>query len=206
MRTSSSMKSFSHMYLAFCAMARSGNRSPRRMQTVAGGISRVNGSGSEKTRRCDAIPCVLHAADGTRARATERRILSRVGRSSRCARRLGRFRANRFDVGGRRAARRGCGGGGVCGEVAVPEKIAVLGDGAWGTAVALLLAQKPHHRVCLWSAFEANHRQLIEKRENVRLLPGVPIPPTVDLTLDPAAALAGCGLAVSAIPTVYLRN
>jgi glycerol-3-phosphate dehydrogenase len=44
----------------------------------------------------------------------------------------------------------------------VPEKIAVLGDGAWGTAVALLLAQKPDHRVCLWSAFEANHRVLVE--------------------------------------------
>ena len=86
------------------------------------------------------------------------------------------------------------------------EKIAVLGDGAWGTAVALLLAQNPAHRVCLWSAFEANHRILSEKRENVRLLPGVPLPESIDLTLDPAEALAGCSLAVSAIPTVYLRK
>jgi glycerol-3-phosphate dehydrogenase (NAD(P)+) len=88
----------------------------------------------------------------------------------------------------------------------VSEKIAVLGDGAWGTAVALLLAQKPSHRVCLWSAFEANHRVLAEKRENVRLLPGVKIPPSVELTMDPATALADCQMAVSAIPTVYLRN
>ena len=88
----------------------------------------------------------------------------------------------------------------------MPEKITVLGDGAWGTAVALLLAQDPNHRVCIWSAFEANHRILIEKRENVRLLPGVPIPLSIDLTLDPAEALAGCKLAVAAIPTVYLRN
>src|SRR5213083_2249902 len=37
---------------------------------------------------------------------------------------------------------------------------AILGDGAWGTAIALLLAQNPAHRVCLWSAREDNGRLL----------------------------------------------
>ncbi len=83
---------------------------------------------------------------------------------------------------------------------------AILGDGAWGTAVALLLAQNPRHRVTLWSAREENGRILQERRENVRLLPGVPIPARVELTLDVRRAVAGADLWVAAIPTVYLRQ
>jgi glycerol-3-phosphate dehydrogenase (NAD(P)+) len=83
--------------------------------------------------------------------------------------------------------------------------IAVLGDGAWGTAVALLLARDPAHRVTLWSAREENGKLLRERRENVRLLPGVPIPPVIQLTTDTAVAVAGADLWVVAVPTVYLR-
>lgn len=83
--------------------------------------------------------------------------------------------------------------------------IAVLGDGAWGTALAVLLAQNPHHRVALWSAREENGRLLQKHRENVRLLPGVPIPPAIELTLDIRQAVAGSELWVAAIPTVFLR-
>jgi glycerol-3-phosphate dehydrogenase (NAD(P)+) len=83
--------------------------------------------------------------------------------------------------------------------------IAVLGDGAWGTAIALLLAQDPDHDVRLWSARPENGRLLQQRRENVHLLPGVPIPAAVRLTLDVAEAVAGASLWVSAIPTVYLR-
>jgi glycerol-3-phosphate dehydrogenase (NAD(P)+) len=82
---------------------------------------------------------------------------------------------------------------------------AVLGDGAWGTAIALLLAQDPRHRVTLWSAREDSGRVLRERRENVRLLPGVPIPEAVELTTDVARAVDGADLWVMAIPTVYLR-
>lgn len=83
---------------------------------------------------------------------------------------------------------------------------AVLGDGAWGTAVALLLAQRRHHRVRLWSAREENGRILREKRENVRLLPGIAIPESIELTTDIHRALDGVDLVVAAIPTVYLRE
>src|SRR5580693_6631207 len=81
----------------------------------------------------------------------------------------------------------------------------ILGDGAWGTAIALLLAQDPRHRVVLWSAREDNGRILRERRENVRLLPGVPIPESVELTTDAAHATADADLWVAAVPTVYLR-
>jgi glycerol-3-phosphate dehydrogenase (NAD(P)+) len=84
-------------------------------------------------------------------------------------------------------------------------KFAVLGDGAWGTAIALLLNQHPQHRVALWSAREENARILRDRRENVRLLPGVPIPDSVELTGDVRQAIAGAKLWIAAIPTVYLR-
>lgn len=88
----------------------------------------------------------------------------------------------------------------------MPTHFAVLGDGAWGTAIALHLAQQPSHRVTLWSAREENARILREHRENVRLLPGVPIPESVHLTADIAEAVAGAELWVVAVPTVYLRD
>lgn len=85
-------------------------------------------------------------------------------------------------------------------------QFAVLGDGAWGTAIALLLVQNPAHRVTLWSAREENARILRERRENARLLPGVPIPESVQLTMDIGEAVAGADLWISAIPTVFLRK
>lgn len=85
-------------------------------------------------------------------------------------------------------------------------KFAVLGDGAWGTAIAIMLAQNPRHEVALWSAFEENAGILRDRRENVRLLPGVKIPNSIVLTTDMATALAGVDLAIAAIPTVYLRE
>jgi glycerol-3-phosphate dehydrogenase (NAD(P)+) len=87
----------------------------------------------------------------------------------------------------------------------MPTTFAVLGDGAWGTAIALLLAQNPDHRVRLWSAREENGRLLQERRENVRLLPGVPIPESVELMREVRQAVADADLLVSAVPTVYLR-
>jgi glycerol-3-phosphate dehydrogenase (NAD(P)+) len=83
-------------------------------------------------------------------------------------------------------------------------KFAILGDGAWGTAIALVLAARGH-RVSLWSAREDNGRLLQERRENVHLLPGVPIPPEIDLTLDIHRAASDADMLVAAIPTVYLR-
>ena len=84
-------------------------------------------------------------------------------------------------------------------------KIAVLGDGGWGTAVALLLARSSDHRVCLWSAREESGARLRQDRENVRYLPGVPIPAAVELVTEPTAAVEEADLWVSAIPTVHLR-
>src|SRR6516225_5547674 len=87
----------------------------------------------------------------------------------------------------------------------MPLRFAILGDGAWGTAVALVLAQNSNHRVSLWSAREENGLILQQQRENVRLLPGVRIPESIFLTMDLGAAISGTDLWIVAIPTVYLR-
>jgi len=85
-------------------------------------------------------------------------------------------------------------------------KFAVLGDGAWGTAIALLLAANPEHRVSLWSARPENGRILRDRRENIRLLPGVPIPASVRLTMDLREVADGADLFIAAVPTPYLRS
>lgn len=82
---------------------------------------------------------------------------------------------------------------------------AVLGAGAWGTAVAILLAQNPRHRVRLWSRRTEIAEELNRTRDNARLLPGVRIPDEVAVTADIAEAIAGAELWIAAIPTVYLR-
>lgn len=82
----------------------------------------------------------------------------------------------------------------------------ILGAGAWGTAVSLVLAQKPEHQVTLWSARPEKAKELHERRENVRLLPGVPIPEQIQLTTEPAQCLQKPELIIVAVPTVHLRG
>ncbi len=85
------------------------------------------------------------------------------------------------------------------------ESITILGDGAMGT-VCSILASAGGHRVVLWGAFEDSVDRLKQNRENTRLLPGVRIPDGVMLTANPAEALGGCSLVISAIPTQYLAQ
>jgi glycerol-3-phosphate dehydrogenase (NAD(P)+) len=83
---------------------------------------------------------------------------------------------------------------------------AILGAGAWGTAISMVLAKDTAHGVRLWSARPENARQLHERRENVRLLPGVIIPASVQLTVSIHEAVDGADLLVAAVPTVHLRT
>lgn len=88
----------------------------------------------------------------------------------------------------------------------MPTTFAVLGSGGWGTAMALALAQNPSHRVLLWSAHANVAQELKEKRENLRLLPGVKIPEAILITHDREEAVEKADCWFSAIPTAYLRQ
>ena len=83
---------------------------------------------------------------------------------------------------------------------------AVLGSGGWGTAVAVLLAQKAEHRVRLWSAHPEKAEQIRASRVNERLLPGVRIPDAVEITGDEAGAVESADCWIAATPTAYLRG
>ena len=82
-------------------------------------------------------------------------------------------------------------------------KITVLGSGAWGTALALLLLENGSD-VTLWSYTEEESAVLREKRENP-MLKGVPLPEGLKLTTD-MAAVKGCGLVVVATPSFAVRS
>jgi glycerol-3-phosphate dehydrogenase (NAD(P)+) len=82
---------------------------------------------------------------------------------------------------------------------------AVLGSGGWGTAVAVLLAQNPAHRVRLWSAHAGRAAELSETRENAHLLPGVKLPDSLEITASEADAVVAADCWVTAVPTAYLR-
>jgi glycerol-3-phosphate dehydrogenase (NAD(P)+) len=85
------------------------------------------------------------------------------------------------------------------------KQITVLGDGGWGTTLAILLFNNGQS-ITLWSNFPAYAEKLRESRENPKFLPGVHIPEEISITSDPRAALEGKELAVVAVPTQYLRS
>ena len=82
-------------------------------------------------------------------------------------------------------------------------RIAVLGAGAWGTALVLSFAGR--HAVTLWTWQAAHAAALRNARENTQFLPGFQFPDTLDVTADFPAAIATAELAIVATPIAGLR-
>jgi glycerol-3-phosphate dehydrogenase (NAD(P)+) len=81
---------------------------------------------------------------------------------------------------------------------------AVLGGGAWGTAMAVALCA--HGPVRLWCRDPSQASAMQTARENARLLPGVALPSAVDVTPDIGAALAGAPRIALAVPVNAVRQ
>jgi len=90
----------------------------------------------------------------------------------------------------------------------MPEKIKkalVIGDGGWGTALAMQLCQNDIETT-LWSAFPEQTEQLTKHRENRRFLKGIPLPDSLQFSADPYSAADGADLVCSVVPTQFLRG
>jgi glycerol-3-phosphate dehydrogenase (NAD(P)+) len=82
-------------------------------------------------------------------------------------------------------------------------RVAVVGSGAWGTTLAVLLARSEAVTLLCRSAETAD--RLRAERRNERRLPGVELPERVRPTADPAT-LAGTDLVIVAVPSTHLRD
>lgn len=82
-------------------------------------------------------------------------------------------------------------------------KIAVIGAGGWGTALALQASKK--NEVVLWSFLKEEADLFDSRRENVTYLPGVPIPPSIKITSD-INAVNGADLLLFVPPSKFFRN
>ena len=85
------------------------------------------------------------------------------------------------------------------------SQIAVIGAGAWGTGLAIVLGRKGKHDVHLWAYEKDVCDSITQKRVNEQFLPGRNIPEAVTVSNDLAAALAGSQIVVSAVPSQHCR-
>ncbi|MBI4435791.1 MAG: NAD(P)-dependent glycerol-3-phosphate dehydrogenase [Candidatus Omnitrophica bacterium] len=83
--------------------------------------------------------------------------------------------------------------------------VSVVGDGGWGTTLALLLSEK-HYGVRLWSVFPDYAKLLKEKRENVKFLPGFPIPEEIAISSDIREVVEETQVVVLAPPSHFMRD
>ncbi len=84
------------------------------------------------------------------------------------------------------------------------SRIAILGSGAWGTAIALSLHRRSGHQITLWAHTQELAQQIIDAGENTQFLPGFPIPSAIAVTAD-CAAVTAADIVVSVIPSEFLR-
>jgi glycerol-3-phosphate dehydrogenase (NAD(P)+) len=84
------------------------------------------------------------------------------------------------------------------------DQVGVIGAGAWGTTLAIKLAEG-ERPVTLWAHTAEANRILELERENRRYLPGVPFPPNVRVATDPAYLAEPHRLYLLAVPSAHLR-
>jgi len=86
------------------------------------------------------------------------------------------------------------------------SEIAVIGAGAWGTGISIVLGRKGTHRVRLWAHEKEVCDSIAQRRVNEKFLPGCSIPDSVSPSNDLAAALDGAQIVVSVMPSQHCRS
>ena len=84
-------------------------------------------------------------------------------------------------------------------------KIAIIGSGSWGTAIAVTLAEKGYD-IYLWSYILEESDRLNNDRENKEFLPGVALPENIVCTHDMGKCIDGAEVIVTAVPSPATRT
>ncbi len=85
------------------------------------------------------------------------------------------------------------------------SRVAVIGSGAWGTALAITLARRGGHTIALWSHTKSLADSIARNRENPRYLAGIPIPGSIRATSALKAALDRAEIIITVVPSEHLR-
>ena len=85
------------------------------------------------------------------------------------------------------------------------NRLAVIGAGSWGTALAISLASR-FFEVRLWARQEIQAARLNQDRENRTYLSGFALPSNLDVTSQLTEALDGAAIILLAIPSAHFRR
>jgi glycerol-3-phosphate dehydrogenase (NAD(P)+) len=85
------------------------------------------------------------------------------------------------------------------------SEIAIIGAGAWGTGLAIVLGRKGTHRVRLWAHEKEVRDSIAAHRVNDQFLPGCTVPASVTPTNSYQEALEGAQIVVSVMPSHHCR-
>src|ERR1700675_526258 len=86
------------------------------------------------------------------------------------------------------------------------SRIASLGAGAWGPALALALARRGGHELCVCSHSAALAEQLADAGENLHYLPGFTLPVDIEITSDLPRAIFEADILLCVTPSQHLRG
>jgi glycerol-3-phosphate dehydrogenase (NAD(P)+) len=86
------------------------------------------------------------------------------------------------------------------------SEIAIIGAGAWGTALSIVLGRDEAHRIRLWAHEREVCNTMAQRRVNEKFLPGCTLPGAVNPTTDWKEALSGAEIVVSVMPSHHCRS
>jgi glycerol-3-phosphate dehydrogenase (NAD(P)+) len=86
------------------------------------------------------------------------------------------------------------------------SRIAVLGAGAWGTALTISLARRGGHQLVLWSYSAELTEQMTETGENLQFLPGYTVPVDVRVTSDLVGSVFEADIVLCVTPSEHMRG